>query len=149
MDFARRERDGELVFAEDYLDTDESPYGFCCPYGECAIKLRLKSYKSENKVPPYFAPKYKDQPHTEECSINRKQKAKTINGINSSLPLPYKNKLIFGNEDRLRGSSKKIILDREEEDKLENNKPLHSRTAKHLAPIVRWYFKILIKVTWN
>ena len=138
MDFAIRVLDGELVFAEDYLDTNESPLGFCCPYPECEINLRLKAYSSENKVSPYFAPEYKYQPHTEKCFINNKKTIKTTNGINNSIPISYKNLLILKDNSCSENTinSKNTITNNKP-----NNKPFHNRTSKHIAAIVRWYLQ--------
>ena len=137
MKLARRKADRELVFAEDYLDTDESPYGFCCPYNNCAIELKLKSYKSENQKAPYFAI-HKGQDHLEECPIvNQYQNQKNSkNGIDISFPLPHISKLVFENE-ALSQSLGNNTLDY----KSKNNSSFHNRTTKYLAPIVRWYLQ--------
>ena len=90
MEFARRKTDGELVFAEDYLYKNVSPYGFCCPCDECALELMLKSDKYNNISPPYFA-KLKRRNYIKKCPFNNQRNSKktTTNGINTSYLFPH------------------------------------------------------------
>lgn len=140
MDYAIRASDSELVCAEDYLDTQESPYGFCCPYKKCGVELRLKSYTSQNLKAPYFAPI--SQPHTAECGTFKNNRSPgTTNGIDNSAPIPYKNKLVWENESRSKDVSSKVSSSESGEQHEIVQKRFHNRTAKHLMPIVKWYLQ--------
>jgi hypothetical protein len=140
MDFAIRASDGKRVYAEDSLDTKESPYGFYCPYAKCGVELMLKSYTSQNLKAPYFAPK--SEPHTSECAIfHSNSSSGSTSGIDNSIPLPYKNKLILENESSSKNLSNKVFSDKSEEEDGRTQESFHNRTARHLAPIVRWYLQ--------
>ncbi len=143
MDFAKKITDNEPVFAEEYIDTSEDPYGFFCPYDQCGTEMRLKSYNSQkNKRAPYFAPRFTDKPHTEKCTVNSNKKTIKTNGIDNSAPVPYKNKLVFENKNELGGSVNKILFASEKgNESFKDSNLIHNRTTKNIASVIRWYLK--------
>lgn len=142
MDFAIRISDEEKVFAEDFLDIKRSPYGFRCPYPECEIELTLKSYDSEkNLKSPYFARSFNDKPHTKECGTNHKKKTGKTHGIDNSIPLDYKNKLLFVDEVLTPGPHKGISPSKNKGPNKFAHGSFHNRTARHISAIVRWYLQ--------
>jgi hypothetical protein len=139
MDFAIRASDEELVLAKDCKDTKESPYGFYCPY--CKSEMMLKSYKSSNVPPPYFAAaKPISNPHTNDCVLKKKESGEK-GGTDSSNPLPYKNKLVIEKDIALKGEQKLHTSPSINQDEKPSRKPYHNNTAKHLAPIVDYYLQ--------
>jgi hypothetical protein len=141
MEFAIRASDRELVFAEDYRDSEESesPFGFHCYY--CKTEMMLRSFKLHNKKAPHFAPRHTKSIHIDTCSVLNVKKTGKTDGIDSSIPWPYKNKLVIAASTISKGESKHYaslsICQGEEL----AHKQYHNRIATHLAPIVRWYLQ--------
>ncbi len=140
MNFAKRMSDSELVFADDYLDSDD-PYGFYCAYEKCEIELMLKARRKTNLKSPYFAQRYPKYPHTSQCGTNIKVQKKTTNGIDKSIPVPEKNKLIFLNESESCVVQNCIKSMDKKDSRYDTHKQYHNRTASHLADIVRWHLQ--------
>lgn len=139
MDSAIRISDEEEVFAKNCKDTKESPYGFYCLY--CKSEMMLKSYKSSNYKTAYFAPRYKESSHTDACKIQNKENSEKKGGIDVSLPLPYKSKLVIANNNRSKNDSKPYTSLSINQDKKSAHKQHHNNTATHLAPIVDYYLQ--------
>ena len=138
MEQAVRVSDGEVVYAKDYLHKSVNPYGFYCPY--CKTELRLKSFKPHNEKAAHFAPRYRDVAHTKECVISSRKSSRTANGADDSTPNPHINKLILRSGAKLR-PVKSETSDKKEQQDRDHSKDIHSQTASHLAPVVRWYLE--------
>lgn len=139
MDFAIRASDGKKVFAKDCKDTKESPYGFYCLY--CKSEMMLKSYKSSNYKTAYFAARYKESSHTDACKIQNTENSEKKGGIDTSLPLPYKSKLVIANNNRPKNDSKPHASLSIHQDEKPASKQNHNNTATHLASIVDYYLQ--------
>jgi hypothetical protein len=141
MEFAIRESDKELVFAEDYRDSEESesPFGYYCYY--CKTEMMLRSFKLGNHYTPHFAPRHKKSIHINACNVLSRKKSGKTDGIDNSIPWPYKNKLVIAASTISKSESKPYAPLSIYQDGESVHKQYHNRIATHLAPIVRWYLQ--------